>query len=58
MEKIHQINKRFIWITSVVFSVVCIAKYGMGAKLYASMGVMFGSAIIVTIISILQIGLK
>ncbi len=58
MEKIHQINKRFIWITSVVFSVVCIAKYGMGAKSYASMGVMFGSAIIVTIISILKIGLK
>lgn len=56
MEKIHQINKRFIWITSVVFSVVCIAKYGMGAKSYASMGVMFGSAIIVTIISILKIG--
>lgn len=56
MEKIHRINRKFIWITSVVFSVVCLAKYGMGAKLYASMGVMFGSAIIVTIISILKIG--
>lgn len=55
MKKIHQVNRRFIWIASAIFSVVCFAKYGIDSRLFASMAVMFGSAIIVTIISIIKI---
>lgn len=55
MEQIHKVNKRFIWITSIIFSLVCLLKYGLGGRLFASMAVMFGSAIIVTIISLIKI---
>ena len=49
MKKIHQVNQIFIWIVSVIFSIICALKYGIGVKLFASMGVMFGVAILITI---------
>ena len=55
MSKIHRVNQIFIWVVSVVFSLVSALKYGVGVKLFASMGVMFGSAILITIVMKLKI---
>lgn len=55
MSKIHRVNQIFIWVVSVVFSLVSALKYGVGVNLFASMGVMFGSAILITIVMKLKI---
>ena len=55
MSKIHRMNRIFICVVSVVFSLVSALKYGVGVKLFASMGVMFGSAILITIVMKLKI---
>ena len=55
MYKIHRVNQIFIWVVSVLFSIVSALKYGIGVNLFASMGVMFGSAILITVVTKLKI---
>lgn len=55
MEKIHRVNQIFIWVASVIFSIISGLKYGIGVNLYASVAVMFTAAVLVTIVTKIRI---